>query len=424
MKVLWLCNVALPQISKKLSLTPSPYGGWLEGAANAILEQPDIELTVCYPQEIRGEMLRNRLDRIESFGFAAGGKSLYVYDEGVKAQFSRILAECRPDVIHVWGTEYPHSLAMMEACREAGLLERTLLYIQGLVGVYARHFLSAVPPVVARRHTLRDFIKRGSVRQQAHMFAQRGKYEARALSLARHIIGRTDWDRACVERINREAHYHVCNETLRGEFYRHRWSIDQCQRHSIFVSQSDYPIKGFHLMLEAMRDIVRRYPDAQLFTTGSNPLDAKFPFGRMRQTYYRRYLGKLLEEYGLRGHVTFLGTLGEREMCAQYLKAHVFASCSSIENSSNSVGEAMVLGVPVVASDVGGVASMLTHNLEGFMYPFDEPYMLAYDVMRLFGDDALALSFSGNANKRAGVTHDPQQNARMLMGIYLDAAGR
>ena len=66
--------------------------------------------------------------------------------------------------------------------------------------------------------------------------------------------------------------------------------------------------------------------------------------------------------------------------------------------SPNSVGEAMILGTPVVSSDVGGVKNMLTHNEEGFLYQHDAPYMLAFYVMELFENKENVLNFQKMQN--------------------------
>jgi len=141
---------------------------------------------------------------------------------------------------------------------------------------------------------------------------------------------------------------------------------------------------------------------------------------KLKQTYYHKYLGRLIIKYGLQNHVTFLGSLDESSICQRYLKSHVFVSPSSIENSPNSVGEAMLLGVPTVSSDVGGVKNMLTHNEEGYTYQYDAPYMLAYYVVKIFNDDDLALKFSRNAKIHAIKTHSREENLNQLMSIYED----
>ena len=114
----------------------------------------------------------------------------------------------------------------------------------------------------------------------------------------------------------------------------------------------------------------------------------------------------------------FLGYLSEGEMCERYLKSHVFVSASSIENSSNSVAEAMLLGMPIVASAVGGVPDMLEDRKEGFLYQSDASYMLAHYIMKMFDNDEIAKEYGLAARKRALYAHDRDLNNQKLVEIY------
>jgi glycosyltransferase involved in cell wall biosynthesis len=105
-------------------------------------------------------------------------------------------------------------------------------------------------------------------------------------------------------------------------------------------------------------------------------------------------------------------------MCKRFLKTHVFVSPSTIENESNSLSEAKILGTPCVASYVGGVTDRLEHGIDGFFYPANEPYMLAYYICQIFKDDDLALILSQNAREHAIKTHDKIINSERLIQIY------
>ena len=408
MKVLWITNVALPDVSKDLDTQPSPFGGWLTGYLNEILKK-DIHLVSVFPY---GKNVQGNFENITYYGFKAKSekKELLEY-------FVNIIDKEKPDVIHIFGTEFLHSNLMVKASKKLSMLQNTVVSIQGLVSLCAKHYFAFLPRRVINGFTLKEILKRNNIKNSALKFKKQGVSEVETLKEVKNVIGRTDWDEAAVKQINPNINYHFCNESLRDGFYNKEWSLENCEKHSVFVSQSSYPLKGFHLMLEGFKEIVKKYPDAKLYTTGKNPLTLK-GMDKLKQSLYSKYLGKLIKKYKLEDNVEFLGFLSEEKMVERMLKSHVFVSPSSIENSPNSVGEAMILGVPTVSSDVGGVKNMLTHGQEGFIYPADEPYMLEYYVSKIFEDSDLAYKFSKNAKEHAEHTHNRSLNGKTLMEIY------
>ena len=408
MKVLWITNVALPDVCKDLNVRVSPFGGWLTGYLNEILNNVTCLVSVFpFSKTVKGSS-----GSITYYGFKLKGnkKELLNY-------FSDIIDKEKPDVIHIFGTEYTHSNLMMKASKELGMLRNTVVSIQGLVSVIANHYFAYLPRKVIYGFTLKEVLKRNNVKLSAEKFKEQGVLEVETLKEVKNVIGRTDWDEACVKQINPNINYYFCNESLRESFYDKEWNLENCEKHSIFVSQASYPIKGFHLMLEGFKEIVKKYPDAKLYTTGKNPLTLK-GVDRLKRGFYSKYLGKLIKKYKLENNVEFLGFLSEEKMVERMLKSHVFVSPSSIENSPNSVGEAMLLGVPTVSGDVGGVKNMLTHGKEGFIYPADEPYMIEYYVSKIFESSDLAKEISKSAKEHAEYTHNRFLNGKTLMEIY------
>ena len=416
MKILWLCNVLLPKFAKELKTSAPVTGGWLTGAADAISAVESVELHVCCGQRLSKDWITRTVDGIAFHGYPASPKESHQYDGKTEACFRQLLQQVQPDLVHIWGTEFPHALAMVRAFNKP---EKTLVNIQGLCKYYTGHYMAYLPRRRSAKSTLRDVLRWDPLSRQQKKFAARGRLEQQALQGVDHIIGRTRWDKACTEQLAPQARYYFCNETLRGSFYRYAgaWQPESCEKHSIFVSQASYPIKGFHLVLQAMPKILERYPDAKLYTTGASPFNQ--PFYAIGG--YKKLLAKTITKLGLRDRVVFLGALNEQKMCRQFLRSHVFVSASSIENSPNSVGEAMLLGVPTVASFVGGTMDLLTDGVDGFLYQPDAPYMLADYVCSIFDDDELAWKFSRNASAHASMTHDPEVNLQTLLQIYQTA---
>lgn len=154
------------------------------------------------------------------------------------------------------------------------------------------------------------------------------------------------------------------------------------------------------------------------FFSGSSPLPKKDKLEKLRYTVYGKYLQSLIDRFGLENKLTFAGFLSAEQMRSAYLKTNVFVSASTIENSPNSLGEAMILGVPSVASDVGGVANLMSHRKEGFVYQSTAPYMLAHYIMEVFAMQDAAEEMGRAAKQRAQNTHSPEINCKRLLEIY------
>ena len=415
MRILWLSNLAPGPVQEKLTGKKAS-GLWMDHVLTDLQQEPGISLRILCPA---GQKQQGALSPSVSYcTFRRIQPDLISHEQ--TELFCHQLREFKPDVVHIWGTEFGHTLAMVRACRQENLLDRTVIGIQGLCSYVARHYLEGLPLPVQRRYTLRDLIRQDNLLQQQRKFAHRGAHEREALQQVSHVIGRTHWDRACVRQCSPAAKYHVCNETLRPSFYQGSWRYADCRKHRIFVSSQLYPIKGFHYALEAFSQILGDFPDAVLAVPGKNPCCSGR--ARLRQDSYARYLAELIRDRGLSQHMEFLGSLSEQEMHRQFLQANVFVMPSAIENSSNSLGEAMLLGVPCAAAMVGGTATMLKPD-EGILYQGTAPYMLAEAVRQIFDLGEEAQKMGARAAAHARITHDPERNRKALLEIYEEIAG-
>lgn len=409
MKLLWLCNMVPGKVKEKISGNATAGGLWVDHVLEDLRRQEALCIHILCP----GKESSGSLDEQCSFDFYQEGLP-YVYLPEMETQFVQELKTFQPDVIHIWGTEYAHTLAMVNAAERCGCLDKVAISIQGLCSVYAGHYAEGVPYEVQKAYTFRDLVRKDNILQQQKKFALRGELEVQALQKVRHVIGRTDWDKACTSQINPKARYHFCNETLRESFYEGQWRYDQCQNHRIFASSCVYPVKGFHYLLEAFAEVVKVYPDATLAVPGRNFLTVD----KKRRSSYQKYLADMTKQYGVAEKIEFLGGLTAQQMKEQFLQANVFALPSTIENSPNSLGEAMLLGVPCVSGDVGGVTNLMQHNAEGFVYQSTAPYMLAHYIKQVFAMEQKAECIGQAAHAHAARTHDPEKNLQDLLSIY------
>lgn len=414
MKILWLGGIILPRIARKEGLPINNMNGWLIKTSENLPEGYNLTYVFDSDRPIEGST-----NYYSYYGIKCDAASARRFGREYINAAKDILNKERPDVIHIWGTEGSHSLAMVEACEELGLIDSVVISIQGLVSAYAEHYTAYLPATVVSAYTLRDVLK-GNVKYSQKIYYKRGLLEQEAIRKVKHVIGRTEWDRACVWGINPNVVYHFNNETLRDEFYTGMWEYEKCEKHSIFCSQGHYPIKGLHLMLKALPRIIVEYPDTHLYVGGKD-YRAVTP---IKQGAYGLYILYLIKKYNLENHVSFTGVLNAEKMKKRYLDSNVFVSASAIENSPNSLGEAMLLGVPCVSSRVGGTHNMLKHGEEGYLYPADETYMLSYYVCKIFENPNVAKKMADNARLHAELTHSSKNNMEKLIEIYTRISGK
>ena len=420
-KILWICNVPIPRIAENMNINVPNICGWLTGFANSIEKIDDIELYIAFPQLGIKEIKTGTVGKINYYAFSQPKLLgiLPVEDQIHESKYMRahlktIISKVSPDVLHIFGTEYPHSLVATE---EFNNPDRTVINIQGLPSFYWMHFNNGIPYKELKRFTLSN-IARGNLIKQAQKMKRRGFTEIATIKKSGHVIGRTDWDEACTKEINPNIKYHFCNESLRDSFYSGVWKYQNCEKHTIFMSQASTPIKGLHFMLRAMPEILRVYPDAHLYVAGNDLTKTDNLYCKLKISSFAKYIKSLIDKYELKDKVTFTGALTEQKMKERFLKSNVFVSPSTIENSPNSLGEAMLLGVPCISSDVGGVKNLMKHEEEGYVYQPDASYMLAYYVKKIFEMEKQAEVLGEHAKVHATKTHSREQNLKILLDIY------
>ena len=419
MKVIWVTNVATQMVDSIINENKRSFfgGGWLDGLSERLLSDKSFKLVLCYPLYTQKENIEGGKDNFKFYGFAADGKKLRKGTAGIETfekYFEMILRNEHPDVVHIHGTEFEYCYSMCRVAERLGMLDRVVISIQGLVGVYANHLFAGMTVADVRKCTLKEFLTQNSVYDTYKAYVRRGVFEEKSLKMVKHVMGRTSWDKACVDLVNPKCQYHFSNETLRDPFYEETWDYDTCESHTIFASQALLPLKGLHILLKAASLIKDEYKDLRIKVAGQNIILGNWING----SSYGLYIKKLIKKYGLDGQVEFLGPQNALQMRNQMLKCNVFVSPSTIENSPNSVGEAMLLGTPCISSDVGGVNDMLRRDEEGFVYPYDEYYMLAYHIKYVFDCKKRIASVTKKAQEHARITHDPMINSSGVMAIY------
>lgn len=380
MKILWITNALLPEAEAQLrgQAEVKGTGGWIPSLAEKVCKTDGISMSVAALSPLVKEITTIQGEGITHFAIPSVGDTTYqkCYEEA----YRKIFQESQLDVVHIHGTEYPHSLAALRACGA----DKTIISLQGIVSSIANYYMGGISASEARRNiTLRGLLRPSLMQEQEEM-ARRGEYEKELFRECRYIMGRTAWDKGQVLTVNPNIIYFHGGEILRTEFYEGKWDYNKCVPHTIFASQAGYPLKGLHKLIMALGTVIKQYPDLQLRVAGRDITFSKGTWkDRLRISTYGKIIKGLIKKHNLTGHVTFTGDLNAEEMKREYLRSNVFVCPSSIENSPNSLAEAQILGVPVLASQVGGIPDMMQGD-EEHLYRFEEVEMLAHKIVQLF----------------------------------------
>jgi len=414
-RVLWTSNNVLPAVAKQLGLQESPFEGWLPVTTERLALQQQIRIGIAMRSPVRS------LQRIDQDGisyFAMPHRRTNIYDVN-QADCDRVLADFAPDILHAEGTEMAYTRRFLKSWFGSRLIS-----LQGVINGHAAYQFGNLSfgDFVNWRRPSNAAVGLALYANYHLRFRPRLKAERETLGMTDHILGRTIWDKAQAYWLNPVAEYHHCPRILRAPFYDQRWTSDRREEFSVFLGNSASALKGAHVMLHALAQLKLDFPQARVYIAGRDP----FRVGRLSAqglVGYSVYLRNLIEDLGLKQQVIFTGQLNAEQMAARMSRSHVYVLTSLIENSPNTLAEAMLMGVPSVVAYTGGVPSMAKDEHEVLMYRAGDPAFLAYQIQRLFRDHELCQRLSRAARDRASQTHDPDAIIDTLVSVYCSIRG-
>jgi teichuronic acid biosynthesis glycosyltransferase TuaC len=135
--------------------------------------------------------------------------------------------------------------------------------------------------------------------------------------------------------------------------------------------------KGFHRVVQCLPELLEVNPKLVYLIVG----------GVSAEGDYRPQINALAEQLGVTKHVRFLGPLAPEELSVPLSAANVFVLSSSNEGWANVILEAMACGTPVVATDVGGNAEVISSDELGYIVPFGDRQKLLGAIQRALDCD-------------------------------------
>lgn len=174
--------------------------------------------------------------------------------------------------------------------------------------------------------------------------------------------------------------------------------------------------KGHEYALEAIRRFADHGVSIQLELVGDQPESAIMSSGE------RARIMHTVADLGLEAHVTMRGGETSEGVRRRLAEAHVFLHASLAEGIPNVVLEAMACGIPVVATDVGGVSEAVTDGVEGLVVAPRNPAALAQALLRLAGDRSLRARMGAAGRKRIETEFTLDAQLDDFLAMYREVA--
>lgn len=412
MRILWITATAGNYQSPHSCGGGYNGGGWISSMQNELAKCDDIKLgiafcrngepakveqdgVVYYPIPHHTKSKKDKFFDLFKLNDATRDKVLWPYYE---EKFKKVIDDFKPDVIHIFGSELYQGLAARVTVDIP-----TILHIQGLLSLYIYIYL---PPSVSKwQYYMSGKGLKGKYHNYQYLaYWHRSVYREKAiLKAVPHVIGRTDWDRQALAVLNPKAQYHYGGEILRDIFYEEKKR--KMPSKPVITSTISFPTyKGYDVILK-VADILK------------NEMHLDFEwnvFGNVQPEFMEKHTD--LKHENLNIHLR--GVASADTIRDTLLGSTLYFHSSYVENSPNSVGEAQLVGIPVVASRVGGTDSMVEHGKTGFLYPVTDPYMAAYYIGRMIEDKKENVKIGRQAREVAQVRHDKGKIVEELLKTY------
>ncbi len=385
--------------------------GWIAALQYHLERCEDIELAIAFKHNIvakkekRGNSTYYPIYKPEKRGF----KKLFYYWYGYKKDnydfsilkdIKEVISDFNPDIIHIFGTE-------SELCCILGETEKpVVVHIQGILNPV----LNAYFPPNMNSSTfmspkyIKEFWLRNGVVFNCQRMQEAAKREYSFIKKCKYFFGRTEWDRSVTELYNPTAGYYHIDEVLRGEFYSAKKWENNASKLTLVSTISSNTYKGLDLVLKTAKLLKERNIDFEWKVIGIN------------NNYFTDIVENELRINYKDVNIGYQGVMDAKSIILLLQKSTIYIHPSYIDNSPNSLCEAQYLGVPCIATNVGGIPTIM-NNEYLYMVPANDPFTLAHKIIKL-NSDIKENKYNDLFTKVAEERHNPDRIIESIKSSY------
>ena len=232
--------------------------------------------------------------------------------------------------------------------------------------------------------------------------------EERILRKVKYYMGRTNWDKNITQFYNPNSSYYYCSEALRKEFLQTAipWTPPQNKKFRIVTTGVSSFWKGIDTILRTAHKLKEYGLEFEWILAGKINSQIKSVVERKEKMKYKD------------NDITIAGFLNPSQLKDLLMSANLYVHTAYIDNSPNAICEAQYLGMPIVATYVGGIPSLIDNNKEGILIPANDPFTLAGKIIELSRNEDLCMAMGKASMDRARERHNPDNIVKDLMFCY------
>jgi len=356
----WVVNL-LPEIRKKYS-----------GEIHLITVSTDIKMDqYIYHENIHYHILKKGLPLINRSFPSWFPLDVFFGFFLLRKKVCKKINKIHPKIIHAYGTESIYGISAVSQNKFLALIS-----IQGVITELVK-----ISPSL--RFKLISFWERYTIKRN------------------KNFECRTHFDSSFVKKVNPSAKTYFLNRAINKKFFVKR---EYSTNHKILFVGSLLPWKGVDFLINSFKLVLKKIPTSSLIIIGDGP--------------QKNLLENLSKKLGISNKISFLGIKSSDEISNFHQSCQLFVLPSRNDNSPNALAEAMASGMPVIATDVGGVSSMFENENSGILVPSENKYILSEKIVSLLLDCNECKRLGSNAQLLIKNKSYPEKVADDALKIY------
>lgn len=399
--------------------TPSRYNddglvicGWQDSLERIVRTCPEIKLTIAFEGN-QSCSERKNIDGVEYIpmvlqysNFDKKLRNRWSWEPNatlLESEMQKVVQEIRPDLIQVFGTEWPLG-------RIAKLTSvPVVIHIMGAIVPYNNMLF---PPM----YNFFDFIRYKWWNPKRVINAilaikkerSRESCERQVWSVVRYYMGRTEWDKNLSMVMHPGRKYYHVEEALRPDFINSskEWQVPTSSKIRLITTGCGGFRKGPDMLLKTAKILKTLRVDFEWIVVGGMGKEMRHSVEKKEHTSFAE------------NNVKIIGPTLPEKLSEMLCNSTIYVHTAYMENSPNSICEAQCLGVPVISTNVGGIASLVKDREHGVLVPADDPWQMAAAIINLASDKDLLIKYSSASKLFARKRHNPESIKKQLIDCY------